>query len=90
MGDGAHDHYSSRKQPNISPGARQKHSHEILNTIKSVRDNLERLEEYVRKFELQEDVIPAIVLNYIDRDISVINYKVGQANGALVLPDMRD
>lgn len=73
---------------NISPGQRQRHAHKIREAIRRTNEVIEALEKHTRDFDETGAVIPASWLDILTREVSIIEYLVGMANGAVILPDM--
>lgn len=74
----------------ISPGLRQKHAGSMLRVIDRMEQQLTTLRKRVTMFDEDCEVIPAVVVELLERDMLSLVYYAGQANGALTMHDVPD
>ncbi len=74
----------------ISPGRRQRLCGSICKDISEIRRLLDRLEEEAKLFYEEGKVILALNTGYLSESVGRLTYRVGEANGALTLPDLVD
>lgn len=72
----------------ISLGKRQKHAREIVKKVRSIRGLMDRIEQEAEAFEAEELVFNAALVSHLGEDCTSLIYLIGQANGAMVLPDI--
>lgn len=73
----------------MTPGTRQQQAYRICNSIRKTREVLEALEKHAKDFDDSGAVIPAAWLDILSREVSLIEYWVGMANGAVILTEAR-
>lgn len=71
----------------VSPGARQKHRGRILRNIASLRGVLDLIESWSVGFEADCNPVMDELVELLAGDSTSLIYLIGQANGAILLPD---
>ncbi len=72
----------------VSPGRRQKLANLICEDIREARRLLDTAERDARAFEDDAEIIFALNTGQLAEVVARLTYRVGEANGALVLPDL--
>ena len=74
----------------MSPGRRQKLAGSMFADIAEIRRILDDIEQDVHAFDEDSEVIFALSNSHLAEACARLMYRAGEANGALMLPDLVD